>query len=158
MCRDSGEIYVRTGIPCTRWPSRIRLSESSICRGVQISKLKEVVNRRESAHLISLVVRRRIDIVHIEDAERLIIRWIREKPKSDYSNFGYDVYLSNLIRWYLEESGERDRQAIEQSIPNLWPTFVAAAWELCRRGVIRPGVRQLNTQSTEHGSGHRQTW
>jgi hypothetical protein len=96
--------------------------------------------------------------VHIEDAERLIIRWIREKPKSDYSNFGYDVYLSNLIRWYLEESGERDRQAIEQSIPNLWLTFVAAAWELCRRGVIRPGVRQLNTQSTEHGSGHRQTW
>ena len=90
--------------------------------------------------------------MHIEDAERLIIRWIREKPKSDYSNFGYDVYLSNLIRWYLEESSERDRQAIEQSIPNLWPTFVAAAWELCRRGVIRPGVRQLNTQSTEHGS------
>jgi hypothetical protein len=90
--------------------------------------------------------------MHIEDAERLIIRWIREKPSSEYSNYGYDVYLSNVIRWHLRESGERGRDAIEQSITTLWPTFVAAAWELCRRGVIRPGVRQLHTQSTEHGS------
>ena len=93
--------------------------------------------------------------MHIEDAERLIIRWIREKPRVGYSNYGYDVYLSNVICWYLHESGERDQQAVldpELSIPTLWPAFVAAAWELCRRGVIRPGVRQLHTQSTEQGS------
>jgi hypothetical protein len=90
--------------------------------------------------------------VHIEDAERLIIRWIREKPKAEYPDYGYDVYLSNVIRWYLRESGERDRQRLELSIQNLWPAFVAGAWELCRRGVIRPGVRQLGAQSTEGGS------
>ena len=90
--------------------------------------------------------------MNIEDAELLIIRWIREKPKAEYSNYGYDVYLSNVIRWHLHQSGERDRPAVEQSIPILWPTFVAAAWELCRRGVIRPGVRQLREQSTDQGS------
>jgi hypothetical protein len=90
--------------------------------------------------------------LHIEDAERFIIRWIREKPISEDSNYGYDIYLSNVIRWYLLESGERDRNTIEQSIEKLWPTFVAAAWELCRRGVIRPGVRQLHMQSTDHGN------
>src|SRR6266481_4851925 len=82
----------------------------------------------------------------------LINRWIRDKPSAEYSSYGYAVYLSNAIRWHLHESGERDQQVIERSIPNLSPVFVAAAWELCRRGVIRPGVRQLHTQSTEHGS------
>ena len=90
--------------------------------------------------------------MNIEDAELLIIRWIREKPKTEHSNYGYDVYLSNVIRWHLHESGERDQHAVVQSIPNLWPTFVAAAWELCRRGVIRPGVRQIREQSTDQGS------
>jgi len=90
--------------------------------------------------------------MNIEDAELLIIRWIREKPKTELSNFGYDVYLSNVIRWHLHESGERDHDALVQSIPNLWPTFINAAWELCRRGVIRPGVRQMRAQSTDQGS------
>lgn len=96
-----------------------------------------------------------METVHIEDAERLIIRWIREKPSPEYPNYGYDIYLSNVIRWYLRESGERQpghSNSIQLSIEKLWPTFVAAAWELCRRGVIRPGVRQLNTQSTDDGS------
>lgn len=90
--------------------------------------------------------------MHIEDAERLIIRWIREKPRTEDSNYGYDVYLSNVIRWHLRASGERDHHAIVRSISDFWHIFAAAAWELCRRGVIRPGVRHLNTQSTEHGS------
>lgn len=92
------------------------------------------------------------DAVNIEDAERLIIRWIREQPRAEYLSYGYDVYLSNVIRWHLRESGVRDPQEIESSIEGLWPTFVAAAWELCRRGVIRPGVRRLREQSTDQGS------
>jgi hypothetical protein len=90
--------------------------------------------------------------INIEDAERILIRWIREKPARHLSNFGYDVYLSNVIRWHLEEQGLRERQVMETSTQNLWPTFVNAAWELCRRGVIRPGVREFNTQSTPQGS------
>lgn len=90
--------------------------------------------------------------MHVEDAERVIIRWIRERPRSEYPNYGYDVYLSNVIRWHLQAAGERDRQALDKRISELWPTFASAAWELSRRGVIRPGIRQIHTQSTEHGS------
>lgn len=90
--------------------------------------------------------------MNIEDAERLLIRWIREQPRTEYSSYGYDVYLSNVIRWHLRQSGVSDREAVESAIESLWPTFVAAAWELCRRGVIRPGVRRLREQSTDQGS------
>ena len=90
--------------------------------------------------------------MHIEDAERVIITWLRKKPQSPYGNYGYDVYISNVIRWHLEEGGQRDRQSVNQLIPTLWPAFVAAAWELCRRGVIRPGIREFNTQSTPQGN------
>lgn len=90
--------------------------------------------------------------MNIEDAERRIIRWIREQPTAEFSSFGYDVYLSNVIRWHLRETRNSDPQAIESDIETLWPTFAAAAWELCRRGVIRPGVRQLRDQSTDQGN------
>ncbi len=90
--------------------------------------------------------------MNIEDAERFIIRWLRDgRPTGGYPNYGYDVYLSNVIRWHLSEAGHDDRD-LDRSIPILWPTFVAAAWELCRRGVIRPGIRQLREQSTDQGS------
>ncbi len=90
--------------------------------------------------------------MHIEDAERVIIQWIRQRPTSEYSIHGYDIYLSHLIRWHFHESGEQDQQKIDQDIERLWPVFVAAAWELCRRGLIRPGIRQLYSQPTSDGS------
>jgi hypothetical protein len=35
------------------------------------------------------------------------------------------------------------------------PVFLNAAWELSRRGILRPGIRRMNTQSTDEGSaGH----
>ncbi len=32
------------------------------------------------------------------------------------------------------------------------PEFYAAGWELCRRGILRPGVREYGAQVTEQGS------
>lgn len=91
--------------------------------------------------------------MEIEDAEKYLIRWIREKPRSDYANYGYDIYISNVIRWALAQQGNRDHHTVESLIRTLSVPFYAAAWELCRRGIIRPGVRQYGQQSTEHGSG-----
>lgn len=42
--------------------------------------------------------------------------------------------------------------AIELRMREVSPHFFAAAWELCRRGVIRPGIRTLDSQSTDAGS------
>lgn len=91
--------------------------------------------------------------MHIQDAEAIIIRWIRERPASEYSNYGYDIYIPNVIRWHLHLTGVRDRPELERQVPALSSPFYAAAWELCRRGVIRPGMREMGLQATEQGSG-----
>lgn len=90
--------------------------------------------------------------MQIEDAERALIRFIRERPATEYSSYGYDIYISNVIRWFVAASRATDRNEIERNVRELSPFFYAAAWELCRRGVIRPGVRQYGLQETPHGS------
>lgn len=96
--------------------------------------------------------------MHVEDAEFILIQFIRTKPSTAYPNYGYDIYIPNVIRWHLRPSGgvdlsDRPGAGIDhQQVRELSPTFYAAAWELCRRGVIRPGVRQMGLQATEQGS------
>jgi len=40
---------------------------------------------------------------------------------------------------------------IESKLKEVSPSFYDAAWELCRRGIIRPGVTAYGEQSTEAG-------
>lgn len=87
--------------------------------------------------------------MHVEDAESILIQFIRQKPPTDYSNYGYDIYIPNVIRWHLRFD---QSVGVDHQVRDLSPTFYAAAWELCRRGVIRPGVRQMGLQATEQGS------
>lgn len=70
--------------------------------------------------------------MHIEDAETILIRWIREKPPTTYSNYGYDIYIPNVIRSHLSPSrgvnlSVRDDSNIEKQTHDLSPTFYAAA-------------------------------
>jgi len=90
--------------------------------------------------------------LNIEDAERYLIRWLRTGggPKSGYSNFGYDFYLPNAMRDLLGENGYPHHE-LEGAIAPLSPSFYAAAWELCRRGIIRPGIRVYGGQATSDG-------
>jgi hypothetical protein len=30
--------------------------------------------------------------MHVQDAELLLVRYIRERPRTAYSNYGYDLY------------------------------------------------------------------
>ncbi len=59
--------------------------------------------------------------MHIEDAESILIRVNRERPTSEYSNYGYDVYIPNVIRWHLQQAGIRDRGEIERQARSLSP-------------------------------------
>jgi hypothetical protein len=90
--------------------------------------------------------------MQIEDAERLLIRFIRERPETQYSSYGYDIFLPSVMRWHLASTGIGDHREIERSLPQLSSPFYAAAWELCRRGILRPGVRQMGLQATDSGS------
>jgi len=92
--------------------------------------------------------------MNLEDVQHFILQWIRDGSPSRYSSYGYDVYIPNVIRAYLSKKGiDADRSDGSSQLKELSPDFYAAAWELCRRGIIRPGVRIFGSQATDDGSG-----
>lgn len=89
----------------------------------------------------------------LEDAEQIILQWVRDGSPTSYSNYGYDIYLPNVIRSFLQSQQiDSDRGDGHLRKQELSPVFYAAAWELCRRGIIRPGVKILDAQATTDGS------
>src|SRR5712691_12980162 len=95
-----------------------------------------------------------------EDALNYLIRWLRNPQETMYSNYGYDVYIPNIIRLYVQENESLNpshftfnaRIEADNRIEELSPYFYAAAWDLCRRGILRPGVRRMREQETPDGS------
>lgn len=85
-----------------------------------------------------------------ERALKYILSRLRAKLDS-LGDYGYDVYIPGVIRRYLV-SEERQYDPDERRVRELSPHFYAAAWELCRRGIIRPGVSRMGLQSTDDGS------
>jgi hypothetical protein len=57
------------------------------------------------------------------------------------------------MRKYLEDvAGLRDPYG-EEYLERISPSFYAAAWSLCHRGILRPGVTRYMAQATDDGSG-----
>ena len=99
--------------------------------------------------------------MHIEDAIAFIVDCVA-KPRSSsaYSSYGYEVYVPNIIMNFLKEV---ERPAEHKStwrdgprVRELAPAFSEAAWELCRRGILRPGIRSFSGQGDGH-TGHGYT-
>ncbi len=92
--------------------------------------------------------------MNIEDAEKYIVNHIREGNRTYYGAYGYDIYLSSLIDYYLRSihGNNYEIEGKKQLGQELFPMFAAASWELCRRGILRPGVNRLNAQATDDGS------
>jgi len=88
-----------------------------------------------------------------EQAEQFLITWLRDPcvRKSQYASYGYDVYLPNVMRDFLVQRGHDVHQA-EGQLPTVAADFYAAGWELCRRGILRPGIRTYGVQDTPDGS------
>ena len=91
-----------------------------------------------------------MSITH-EDAIRLLIIWLRQPDHGQYGSYGYEIYLPALLRTYLEEHGIHNFQQ-ERHLQEMIPVFYDAAWDLCRRGILRPGVRGWNAQATADGA------
>ncbi|MHB9106892.1 MAG: hypothetical protein ACYDCO_07540 [Armatimonadota bacterium] len=92
-----------------------------------------------------------------EEALRFIINYLRDpqyRRLVDFSNYGYDLYLPNVMRAYIVMTEKVDYHEADRSLHrnDISPLFYNAAWELCRRGILRPGVRTVREQSTEQGS------
>jgi hypothetical protein len=96
----------------------------------------------------------------VDDAIQYIVRYIRERvlPAGGRveSSYGYDLYLRNVIAFYLTETGgvppgTSPWDATHTAAPVISPMFATAAWSLCRRGFLRPGIRDLRGQATDEG-------
>ena len=88
-----------------------------------------------------------------EEAIHYIIHYLRNPTPVKYTSYGYDFYLPGIIQLYAEKhEGIVDEQELYRRKIELSPFFYAAAWELCRRGIIRPGIRAMGLQSTPDGS------
>ena len=93
--------------------------------------------------------------MHVEDAATFIVDCIAKPRPSGYSSYGYEVYLPNVIADYLREIEQpQGHESMWRNGPRaveLSPLFYEAAWNLCRRGILRPGVRRLGGQSDGGG-------
>jgi hypothetical protein len=99
--------------------------------------------------------------LHIDDATTFLIDFLRHPRAGGYSSYGYEIYLPNVVRAYVSEveklpehlssirDGARPRE--------LSPYFYDAAWDLCRRGILRPSVKVFGGQSVGEGEGYSVT-
>lgn len=95
------------------------------------------------------------DPIHVEDALKHLVIYMRS-PQSQWTpRKEYNIWLPEIITRYIfrdllkNEINDFQSQAnVEIVYPSQSPSFVEAAWELCRRGVLRPGPMGVRT-STE---------
>jgi len=89
--------------------------------------------------------------IHLEDAFHYIVECLR---RDNVKMYGYEMYLPIVMRNYVEEVLKEDSDAhgyLTRNAERISPPFYAAAWELCRRGIIRPGLSAFGGQATEDG-------
>lgn len=94
-------------------------------------------------------------VLNQEEAMKYIIVYLDFKDSTGFATYGYDLYLPNAMRKWIQEHRsvlDIDVHQVENFLPNVSPYFYDAAWELCRLGVLRPGIQRYNLQSTEQGS------
>jgi hypothetical protein len=88
-----------------------------------------------------------------EDAMALLIRWLRKPDHGNFGSFGYDIYLPAIVRTYLrKEKGLQSDYDNAAPMREIMPMLYAAAWDLCRRGILRPGIYEYGAQATDDGN------
>ena len=88
------------------------------------------------------------------DTEALLVRLLKEKDHGGYGSYGYDIYLPHLILAHAQkENGlirNPDHPEVREVLHAVWP----AAWDLSRRGILRPGINAFGAQSLSDGLGN----
>lgn len=94
----------------------------------------------------------------VDDAINFILLFLKDptvkRHAAQYGDPGYDVFLTNLIRAYLVHTVPPSQLQLEPMLHQRrqeLEVFLDAAWQLCRRGILRPGVRDLQQQGNSHG-------
>jgi hypothetical protein len=88
-----------------------------------------------------------------EDATKILIQALRSARSAQFGSFGYELYLPRLMRSYVQQITPNPGPfEIDQKVPEISPMFYSAAWELCRRGILRPGIMSMDAQATADGA------
>jgi hypothetical protein len=98
----------------------------------------------------------------VDDAANFLVDFIlRPRAADGYPSFGYEIYLPNVIAAFLKEvekSTEHESRLRDCTrARELSPYFYDAAWELCRRGVLRPSTKNSAGQAGVEGNGYSVT-
>lgn len=90
-----------------------------------------------------------------EAARNFIVQWVRAgNPKANESTHGYDVYIPLVIdSWIQEHHGLLEGHPRSEAEMEVSGAFLDGAWELCLRGVLRPGVNVRRGHAIPGGSG-----
>jgi hypothetical protein len=100
--------------------------------------------------------------MHVDDAVEFIVDFVRNpRDRGAFSTFGYELKLEIVTLTYLKEIGDWPPHIqYVQDHPRareLSPMFFEAAWELCRRGILRPSVQFIGGQGSADGTGYSLT-
>jgi len=87
----------------------------------------------------------------LEDASKILIKFLRYPDHGSFGKYGYDVYLPHLLITYFRKKGLSASEP-EKKLQEVSPIFYAAGWELCRRGILRPGINKYGAQATDSGN------
>jgi len=66
-------------------------------------------------------------------------------------NYGYDLYPREGAQEAARRRYHEHQHEYHEAIREFSPLFYEAAWELCRRGIVRPGVTRIDAQAVPEG-------
>ncbi len=87
-----------------------------------------------------------------EDAFNSIVQFLQTSRPGEDGLYGYDVYIPTVMEYYLRHSHSVGGSGARNHFERMSSVFYAAAWDLCRRGILRPGVKKFGAQATGSGS------
>ena len=95
--------------------------------------------------------------INVDDAVAFCLQYLRDRinatppPKRDY---GYDIFASSIAMKWAYRVTRGDSMRTDQVANDVGPIFFEATWELCRRGIVRPGVWSRLEQGNPEGGGY----
>lgn len=85
------------------------------------------------------------------ELDQAIAILLEELRASRTRRYGYDLYARHGAEVAARLLHPHDHNLREQAVIGLSSVFMEAAWELCRRGIVRPGVTRSGEQAVEEG-------
>jgi hypothetical protein len=86
--------------------------------------------------------------MELDEATAILLELLRDR---NAANYGYDLYPRKGAEAAVMRMRLPDHHQQQETIRDLSPIFFEAAWELCRRGIVRPGVRRSGDQAVDEG-------